>query len=497
MDNKRAFDPFGSRTAAVDLNGGGAICVPIPVRLIPYLIGAINPLRWPDLWTGEPAQINQTTSQVENFLSSLITHEACPGLPECPECPPGTECPTCGPGGGGSNLWECDLMPCLDISNLLKIVDGVLYVLDSCCTWVAVGDIANVPSPLGDKPLDPHNTGTVSYSACGKATAIVGAIYDVLNASWESFGDWDYPWQILPNIERNVGYNLNDKWLAALIVDWLGLGAYIHPEDVFGEYDRALSICNLQNFFEDDYVGVPDEAAYTAVKAALHTFGFIYDGFIMTAVACLGRENLDKIAKLGAGDTEVNCDCPRPKFEDLVDVSGLDWYKFVDLRVTAPPAGVDYTSQHNCPDLADCYIPGVGVTACPSLYGRNQVTFQIPVLNALTLSESTIVKAGVRWKTHAGDTYKLTPGYQSIGFNNGGLAIQPGLVDNTDASQGGTFDWFGAVVPDNIAYAATFGIKMDFDPLAAGYEEDNPATGNVIQQFFIGGTGMEPLLWPE
>lgn len=497
MDNKRAFDPFGRSFPAVDINGGGSICVPVPVRLIPYLLGAINPLRWPDVWNGDPAAINQTTAQVENFLATLITHEACPGAPECPECPPGKPCPTCGPSGGGLGLMECDLMPCLDISNLLKIVDGVLYVLDSCCTWVAVGDIANVPPALGDAPLDPHSTGTVTYSACGKAAAIVGAIYNVLNATWESFGDWDYPWQILPNIEKTVGYNLNNKWLATLIVDWLAYGAVVSPSDVFGDYDRQFSICNLVNFFEDDAVGVPDEDAYSAVKAALHTANFLYDGLIMTAVACLGRANLDTIAKLGAGDLGLDCGCPERDFDEVVDVSGLDWYYLIDVRTTPFPAGADFSGQHNCPTQSDAYVAGMGLGACPSQYGRCQVTVELPVLNKATLTDSQLTRAGIQWTTHPGDNYKTTSGYQVIGFDNGSAVIQVGSVDSYPASGGGWFSFVQSLVPNAINSADHFTIRMDWENLADGFEEDNPLTGNFVKWFFVGGTGQKPDLGYE
>ena len=385
-------------------------------------------------------------------------------------------------------------MPCIDISNLLKIVDGVLYVLDSCCTWVAVGDIAGVPPPLGDTPLDPHDTGTVGYSACGKAAAIVGAIYTVLRATYESFGDWDYPWQILPNIEKAVGYNLNDKWLPALILDWLAFGAYINPDDVFSDYDRQLSICNLKNFFGDDALGIPDEETYTAVKSCLHTFGFLYDGLIMTAVACLGRANLDNIAKLGAGDLDVDCGCPDQPFDQVVNTDGLDWYYIVDLRSSGLPANATFESQHNCPTPYDEYVPGKGLGCCPGGTGRAQIAVYIPVLNTAELTDSHVTRWGIRWTTHEGDAYRPSPGDQTFGFNNGGIGIGVGTVDDFLISRGGRFDFKANVPPDNVAGAVTFKWHMDWDPLVAGFVENDPTTGNFIEWFFVGGTGQKPEL---
>ncbi len=315
-----------------------------------------------------------------------------------PECPPGAQNGTC------NAFWEETEefdMACINLDGLIKIEDGVLYVKDSCCNWVALGTIAKQPASLGDTPLDPDNTGTVTYSACGKATAIVGAIYSVLYETWSSFGDWDYPWQILPNIEKNVGYNLNDKWMAALIVDWLAYGSVVTPTDVFAPGDRQKSICNLVNLFDDDAVGVPDDAAYEQVKAAIHTRNFLYDGLIMTAVACLGRENLNNIAKLGAGDLGLNCDCPETTQEIFANL-GLseDWRYVYDFR----------TSQHGftLTDPHTVWTTGLGLWATNLVTGHRadiEATLDFDNID----NGSTLTLVGIVVETIGDDEYDTNP----------------------------------------------------------------------------------------
>jgi hypothetical protein len=385
----------------------------------------------------------------------------------------------------------------------VEVVDGKLRVYYGKCCYedLTVPAASQVIADVGDdpwKPTDDSGYEEPEYSACGKATAIVKATYLLIQAAFDAL-EVDWPWQILPHVEQAVGYNLKDGYLANMMAN-VGAGALVGLNyfDIYNVGDEADAICHLQALFGDNAAGVPTNDMFVEIRSVFGSqINALNRPMIELALQCYGRDNLDTIAKLGAIDTTSTCECYVPPFGEEVDQTGLDWFILVDLRTTAPPAGTDYDSQHDCPEGTDAYIPGVGLSACPSLYGRNQVTMDIPVLNEGGLGSSQILKAGVRWTTHAGDEYKLTPGYQVIGFENGMLGIQPGVADTTPISAGGEFDYHGATPPDEIANSSYFRVRMDYDPLAAGYEEDNPATGNVIQQFYVGGTGEAPILWPE
>src|SRR3990170_2143477 len=94
MADKRAFDPLGGRH--ITPTGDDRVCISIPVSLIPHLLGAIEPLRWPDAWQGAPIDVNNTTGMVENLLMVLVTRTRC-DIPDCPDC---TDCPTVPPHDG-------------------------------------------------------------------------------------------------------------------------------------------------------------------------------------------------------------------------------------------------------------------------------------------------------------------------------------------------------------------------------------------------------------
>lgn len=434
---------------------------------------------------------------------------------DCPECPPeATERDLSGLACGGLIVMEDD-----DVGQVVTDVtveDGVLTVWFGPCCSKPLSDfvVSDVQPGIGDTPWQPPGVEEApDYSACGKAAAIVEAIYFVLEATQDALVDTDYPWQILGHVENSVGYNLDNKWLAALWGSWLVLAGLstidmfsgfdisdfvgFAPADVFSPIDRANSRCALEHLFSDNAVGVPDETAYNGIKATITSRNLLYGGMISLAISTLGRANLDAIAKLGAANTGADCQCYAPGFGEDVDTIGLDWFMLIDFRTMQPPAGSTYDSQHACPTPGDAWVSGLGLSACPSMYGRAQTGVSIPVLNDGGLGASEIVKVGVRFKTHAGDEWKLTPGYRYVGFDNGLLVIEPTLVDTVPISSGGTFDFWGATAPDSIAGATEFKVRIDFDPLATGYVQDDPTTGNVIEQVWLGGTGEAPILWPE
>lgn len=384
----------------------------------------------------------------------------------------------------------------------IEVVDGKLRIYYGKCCYedFDIPAATQITPDYGDQPWMPTDDSGYDepgYSACGKATAIVKATYLLVQAAFGAL-EVDWPWQILPHVEQAVGYNLKNGYLANMMAN-VGAGALVGLDylDIYNVGDEADAICHLQELFTDSAAGVPTNDLFVQIKQVFgDQINFLNRPMITLALECYGRDNLDTIAKLGAIDTESTCDCYVPPFGESVDQTGLDWFILVDLRTTAPPDGTDYTSQHDCPGGTDSYIPGVGLAACPSIYGRNQVTMDIPVLNSVELVDSQVLKMGVRWQTHAGDEYKLTPGYQIIGFDNGQTTITPGISDTTPISSGGEFDWHGAVAQDDISGASYLRVRMDYDPLASGFVPDDPSTGNIIQQFYVGGTGQAPQLWP-
>ncbi len=242
---------------------------------------------------------------------------------ECPETPSGQD----GAIGGGA-LIESEGTSMGQVVTDVTVENGVLTVwFGPCCSKPLSDFVVTAVTPdIGEEPLVPQGGTPPAYSACGKAIAIVRAIKLVIQAAFDAATEVDWPWQILGHIEQKVGYNLSDKWMASIYLDTTaatGLGR--DAEDIYSITDMQLSICNLVHVFSNDNLGVPDEATYDALKAAIHTRNFLYDGIIMTAVACLGRGNLDTIAKLGAAD-DGNCDCDGGLLDDPTQPDVNGWY---------------------------------------------------------------------------------------------------------------------------------------------------------------------------
>jgi len=308
MADKRAFDALGGRFAAPV--GDEQVCVSIPVYLIPHILGALEPLRWPDLWEGEPSAINQVTGVVEELFRSLISREQCnvpdcPGCPDCPDCPD-TRAPTSGVASNDYGLGEEWEMPCLDLTNLIKIEGGVLYVRDSCCEWHAVGQLTGLVGELGaDVPGALLPEGSV-YSACGKATHVVDMIYRVVAGFFDAANE--LPTQWVGTVEGYVpGYNLSNTHIANGVIEALKLNLILAEPAVTAVQVRYRVLCELSQRLNATAALSDDE--WGVLKNAWFSQLGILDLIFVTAIAALGRGNLTNIAKLGVVDVDAICPC--------------------------------------------------------------------------------------------------------------------------------------------------------------------------------------------
>jgi len=331
----------------------------------------------------------------------------------------------------------------------VQIVNGQIRVFFGPCCWKDLGELSDFVSDtdeLEDTPLNPNDEtpDPNTYSACAKAWAIVDAIELILNAAHDQvladLAVWLWPGKV----ETAVDMNLNDKWTVALIIDWAGLGVLITPENAFTDEDQQKSVAALMNVFENDAVGVPDEATYEAVKNAIHTRGLVYDGMIMTAIAALGRKNLDSIAKLAAGTVETRS-CGEPDT--------------IPIGETEPDAQGWYLSEN----LADHFVlrhddgPGAGWAVVAT------DTFALPEDTYGTFTKLTVhVSKGTLKRMSANQAYGTWPGAGSThtAYANGSdnlqstnlafpiistlsagirtnLAAQRGFLSNTDGGSGG------------------------------------------------------------
>lgn len=197
----------------------------------------------------------------------------------------------------------------------LKIEDGILYWFDKSCGWVEVGPVTGVDREIPDEQEEPIEG--VTYSACGKAQAVVAALRAVTLAAWDTQdGRWTQYltyFQQKKHMQDASGLELRDYYMYSVmwyyaLHETLGTKperAELEDEDKWDAIACALSR-TLGNdasggFGKDKYNrlrdDMPGEAGFDVIEA----------GIIAYSVEMVGRDQLNKISATGARDLEAEC----------------------------------------------------------------------------------------------------------------------------------------------------------------------------------------------
>lgn len=239
--------------------------------------------------------------------------------------------------GGGALIVEDDDMG--QVVTDIQVVDGKIRVFfGPCCYHDLAGFTVSVRTPdVGDNPLDPTGSGEIAYYACGKANAVVDLVWLVVLGCHEALsGDFEF-WNWISTVEDYVGYNLKDNYVTVLIAAFRSLGAVWSPTEVWTVAERDQAKCALAAYFDDDSIGVPDDAAFYAIKAIMQSSSgsfFPDQGYVGLAIDSIGRSLFDTVAKLGAGDSEAVCPCIGEIDPNETDPDASGWYLGAPLDMT-------------------------------------------------------------------------------------------------------------------------------------------------------------------
>lgn len=223
------------------------------------------------------------------------------------------ESATSGAGGSQCEEYEEWLMPCIDISNLLKIEGGVLYARDSCCEWIAVGNLTTQTAPIPDPYYDPESPAT--YYPCGRAAAVVDLMYAVAHACWDAIGTNPLTW--VGQVKAAApGYHLSDTAIMTAIAYGVAANVLWSEGEVFSAAMQQRAKCQLEGLFSadglalslDDFKGLKSaiKAMWSAEASAKLAIGV----FFVAALDALGHTDVSNASVLGATDSAADCTCP-------------------------------------------------------------------------------------------------------------------------------------------------------------------------------------------
>lgn len=270
----------------------------------------LDRLQWWNEWAADTGSVEGAKAVGREIFEKNYPFNDCAGIP----LPPAHTMPTAGSFGGVVGDCEDWTMPCLNIAGLLKIENGILYAKDDCCVWVEVGAIGgSVPDDLGDAPYEIPGAPTPTYSGCGKAIAVIEAIWRVGDAGLDCVNT--LPLLYEGCVQAQSGININSRH--ALSMQLLALEFEIGwTPQVFDPQIKQDWICTLADWFEDDANGMNSDTVIAFKKHILASkWANIVDRVLastywMYVVDAIGKDNLNNFAKLGATNTTGDCDCP-------------------------------------------------------------------------------------------------------------------------------------------------------------------------------------------
>lgn len=244
-----------------------------------------------------------------------------------------------------------DFMPCIDISDMLKIENGQLYARNDCCEWVAIGALSGPIDETVYAPPDDIDESQGIYP-CGMAVAVADVLVDLAGYIWDN-ADNTFPPLMVHSAQSHVHLDLNNmETINATNQALIMKGAVVitatvvdlDRDDVIPpNIDEELA-CFLLPYMNSDGT-VDADNLYAALKSWAITrfpiFGSGNNVFIsnywLYIRGALGKGNLADVAASGQFTDSGDCDCPAD-LSELLGPTDAGWYlqPLPDIEFTAP-----------------------------------------------------------------------------------------------------------------------------------------------------------------
>jgi len=473
---KLSVDTHSGSPPAVDMAVWGETCLTVPRRLVPYIIGALRPLTWPETWSGSAVDMVTCAAQVETALSAMLTG-ACRECRECVDGQGGADC-ALGAGYAGGYADDCEVDMAYGYIIDVEWRNGVLWVRRSgCCEWESVGAGQGAG---GDVDIPPELEPEVGYSACGKARAIAEFLDDIgdIMSTWGATGSilavakvyYEYPW-----LSGGQHWFVNAAAQMSLIT---GLNLAYRVD--FGLHtDWETYICRLEPLLIDGPDPLTDEE-WSAIEdelLAVHGFNIFARNFWAYVLRGIGQGDMSMVAQTGSLNTGAVCECPGQVIDPRDGwPDDLTWRYWADLRNGLP----DWLQLAGESAL---YL-GAGVRDLAGSTGSTKPGVRLP---ELLWSAGQVVKyLYIKWAAVGGTDYT---GNQVRVYPGSGSQFYSGAGDDGDPSMGGTF-----VKVINASYdPADSGDYVQWDVEMNTLAGDDDTKIPTILEIGIGGIGDDPL----
>lgn len=232
------------------------------------------------------------------------------------------DCPTC---GGGMLIMESEEMG--QVVTEVRIEGGKLYVEYGPCCVKEFGLTMNAVTPLVEDEVAADNwPDQQEFSGCGKAGAMIDAIWLVGNECYDEIDN--FPWQWVGHVKDDVpGMELSSGYIVMSVLDAQILAlAEVSRSEVFSDEAKQSLICGALGQFGDDYDTPADlkSICHGLVQSA-YGLDFMRISFFGAVIEAIGDNDLRNAALSGATDLERDCDCP-DVIAGPTEPSASGWY---------------------------------------------------------------------------------------------------------------------------------------------------------------------------
>lgn len=193
-----------------------------------------------------------------------------------------------------------------------------------CCEWHLVG----APCDMAAQDTDPAWPEDSTYSACGKAYAMVGAIYTIAEGVWDNKDGITY-WAsaVDGSIDSLLpGVDVSNQGLLALLNGARALDDTYTDTDMFDGDTRQRYLCMIAALLDADSYGITD-LQYDQLKSTVQqVYPTDQVGWWQGVITSIGKSGLSRLAAAAATDTSQDCDCPSAAVEVPTEPNSAGWY---------------------------------------------------------------------------------------------------------------------------------------------------------------------------